>query len=83
MNLLLLLSALLSALCGTGAGVRPAQPAAVAEQRSEVRAAATRLAVRVAPLPFEKARVRSPRMVAPLIQSILRAVPLYLNRRRE
>lgn len=83
-NLLLLLSALLSALTGAGAGVRPAQ-AAVAVSRAAESAASVDRAASISPA--------RPAFALPMRASVARidgpawrlapTAPLYLSRRRE
>jgi hypothetical protein len=82
-NLLLLLSALLSALTGVGASARQAQPAqAVAQQARAV--AIVSAARRVAERPEQVLAALSAKAVAPLVAALALAPrePIFAGRRR-
>lgn len=82
-NLLLLLSALLSALTGVGASARSAQvPQAVSAQARADQTVPRRAVVSrpLAALPTVAANAAAPIVRAPTLRS---AVPLYAGRRRE
>ena len=83
-NLLLLLSALLSALSGFGTGVRPAQAAVAVSRVAEPSVSARRLATSPSTRPAFVLPVRTD--VASITGPVWRlapAAPLYLSRRRE
>ncbi|WP_375392466.1 hypothetical protein [uncultured Sphingomonas sp.] len=83
MNLLLLLSALLSALTGVGAGVRAAQPA-VAVTQPAVAAHTSRAVVRAAARPaIVLPRLATLGAVIGVAWRLAPAAPLFLSRRRE
>lgn len=84
MNLLLLLSALLSALTGAGAGVRRPEVAQAVSARSVV-ASPVRIAVRPAQRPVAAlpTLVRSAAMAGGVRPVLLGAVDLWASRRRE
>lgn len=81
-NLLLLLSALLSALTSVGVGTRTPQiPAVVVSRSVETAVAVQASPVRVSHQAF--VTVPPLKVAQPLAWQLLPAVPLYLSRRRE
>lgn len=83
-NLLLLLSALLSALTGVGAGVRPAQAAVAVSRVADTAVSASRIAASPSTQPVfalpDRADVAS---ITGPVWRLAPAAPLYLSRRRE
>ena len=83
-NLLLLLSALLSALTGVGGGVRPAQAAVAVSRVAETAVSVARIAPNAAVRPAFALPTRA--AVASIdgaAWALAPAAPLYLSRRRE
>ncbi|KQT33318.1 hypothetical protein ASG29_04440 [Sphingomonas sp. Leaf412] len=83
MNLLLLLSALLSALTGVGGSVRQPQVAQAVAQQARV--SAPRVAVAPAARPVAALPVPAVQTIAPVVRAFALAAiaPLYATRRRE
>lgn len=83
-NLLLLLSALLSALTGVGAGVRPAQAAVAVSRVAETSVSVSRIAPSAStrPTPALPTRADITAITGPAWR-LASAAPLYLGRRRE
>lgn len=84
-NLLLLLSALLSALTGVGASVRQPPVAAQAVAQQARAAVAASVAQRVAARPVQALATRSASAAAPVtaVFALLPAEPAFATRRRE
>lgn len=83
-NLLLLLSALLSALSGVDAGVRPAQAAVAVSQVAETAVSVSRIAPSASTRPTLPLPTRADiTAITGAAWRLASAAPLYLSRRRE
>lgn len=83
MNLLLLLSALLSALSGAGVSVRPVEPAQAVAQGGTIRAAALPSRDLTQRPAQAIASLRTSAVAAALPMPVLTPVKLWMGRRRE